>query len=233
MAVLLRKFLVSFLTYSWVFQTPPAKPGLRLPPPQTAVGTYRTVFAETAPLLPFSVFGCCRVESTRVASLRSQRDETLGDLRQRFGGDAVERAAFAFFSGVHKDGAGRGGAEWGGRRADGEAPLDGDRVDEPASTSGSFGDHDDGECPKIPVSMIAKALRPAYGPDCDCGGDGDSTTLLTTEAVAEAVASACGADCSTMSEGERQGLRLTFEDFLVVAERLTRSKVEDHAARSD
>lgn len=183
------------------------------------------------------------MESTRAGSLRSQRGEALGALRQRFGSDAVERAAFAFFSSAHKKtgAGGQGGAEWGGQRARGELPLDEHGGDGPAGMSGRFGGYgDDGECPKILVSMIAKALRPAYGPDCDymyCGGggnggDGDATVLLTAEAVARAVTLECGTDCSMMSEGERQALRLSLEEFLAVAERLTRTKV-DNVARCD
>lgn len=176
--------------------------------------------------------------------MRSQRDEALGALRQRFGGDAVERAAFAFFSSsAHKAGAGRGGADRGGRRTSGEEPGDGDGSDDPAGmTSGRFGDFDDGECPKIPVSVVVKALRPVYGPDCDYayengsdGGDGPAAAvLLTPEAVAEAVTAECGTGCSTTtSEGGRQGgSRLTFEEFLAVADRLTRRNV-DHASRCD
>ena len=116
--------------------------------------------------------------------------------------------------------------------------------DHPDGTmSGRFGDYEDhGECPKIPVSMIAKALRPAYGPDCDYvyedgGGGGEepaAVVLLTPEAVAEAVTAECGVDCSLTSEGSRQGggPRLTLEEFLVVADRLTRMKV-DSASRCD
>lgn len=183
------------------------------------------------------------MESTRAASLRSQRDEALGALRKRFGSDAVERAAFAFFSSAHKTGAGRGGgAEWGGRTARGEVPLDDAGDNDPVDGMiGSFGSYDDGESPKIPVSMIAKALRPAYGPDCDyhtCDGGGgeggDAEALLTAEAVAEAVASECGTDSSSVTrEGDRRGLRLTFEQFLAVAARLTRRKVDRHANRCD
>lgn len=185
------------------------------------------------------------MESTRAASLRSQRDEALRDLRQRFGVDAVERAAFAFFSSsARKAGAGRGGAEWGRQEATGEVLSDGDGVNDPAGMmSARFRDDDGGECPKIPVSMVAKALRPAYGPDRDhayCGeergeggGQGDVTVLLTAEAVAEAVASECGGiDRSTASEGNEHGLRLTLEEFLAVVGRLTRTRVA-HATRCD
>eukprot|EP00752_Nemacystus_decipiens_P004559 g4161.t1 len=183
-----------------------------------------------------------RVESTRAGSLRSQRDEAIGALRQRFGGDAVERAAFAFFSSssAHKTGAGRGGAEWGDRRARGEAPVHWDGGDDPGGVmSGRFGDYDDdGENPKILVSNIAKALRPAYGPDCDYAyddgrgddsGDGHAAVLLTPGAVAEAITAEFGADRSMASEGDRkeEGSRLTFDEFLAVAERLTKRKVDD------
>ncbi|CAM9724368.1 unnamed protein product [Ectocarpus sp. 8 AP-2014] len=49
-----------------------------------------------------------RVETTRAESLRSQRDEALRALRERFGSDAVERAAFARFATAPKGSGGEG-----------------------------------------------------------------------------------------------------------------------------
>lgn len=167
---------------------------------------------------------CCRVESTRAESLRSQRVEALRALRERFGSDAVERAAFAFST----VGALRGGAERGSRRAMGE----GSSGEEGGVDLEQYGDGGaQAEPQEIPVSLVAKALRPAYGPDCDddrnedgtAGGEGGggATVLLTAEAVNEAVSSECGHDFSEMSERERQEFGLGFEAFRAVAERLT------------
>ena len=173
------------------------------------------------------------MESTRAESLRSQRGEALKALRERHGSDAVERAAFAFFAG----GASRGGQRRGGRAERGCRRARGEEGSSGEEGGGDFerfddGDAEDAEPSEIPVSVIAKALRPAYGPDCDYdgseggagGGGGDATVLLAAQAVDEAVLSECGIDCSGMGEAERQGIGLRFEEFRAVAERLIRRK---------
>ena len=81
-----------------------------------------------------------RVESTRAESLQSQRDRALGELRERFGEDAVERVAFA--GAACRDEGERKG--W--------------------SKEGRSGGHSDSDR-SVSVSRIAKALAPVYGTD--------------------------------------------------------------------
>lgn len=99
-----------------------------------------------------------RVESTRAESLRSQRDEALGALRERFGSDAVERTAFAFFakkSSVPNQkriiaegggGGGRGGrgARWGSRRRTARGGSGESDTDEGEEGGDSEGNGDNG-----------------------------------------------------------------------------------------
>lgn len=205
------------------------------------------------------------MESACAESLRSQRDEALGDLRERFGSDAIERAAFALFAssmpktqqiGGGGGGGKAGGSRWRGRRqaargsrepasdeggrggnGDGHGHDEGSggesAISDDSSSSGGCGDVERQD--KIPVSMIAEALKPAYGPDCDdykyddgvhvrrgvgVGGKrGEVFVSLTNETVEEAV-KACGVDCSTLGEQNGRGLRLGYEEFLAVANRL-------------
>lgn len=124
-----------------------------------------------------------RVESTLVESLQSQRDRALGELRERFGEYAVERAAFA-------------GAAC---REEGESKRWG-------NDGRSGGSSDDDR--SVSVSMIAKALAPAYGAD---------DLLMTYAAVVEA---AQEREVGSMSE--QQSGRVGFEGFCTIAQRLRR-----------
>lgn len=81
-----------------------------------------------------------RVESSLAESLQSQRDRALRELRERFGEDAVERAAFAGAA-CREEGERKG---WSSEGRNGGS-TDGDR--------------------SVSVSAIAKALAPAYGAD--------------------------------------------------------------------
>lgn len=80
-----------------------------------------------------------RVESSRIASLQSQRREALEDLRARFGENAVERAAFTTAV-CHAE----------------QSLLDDLRDD---------GDEEKYDCRGVPLSDVAEALRPAYAAD--------------------------------------------------------------------
>ncbi|CAM9399813.1 unnamed protein product, partial [Scytosiphon promiscuus] len=187
-----------------------------------------------------------RVENTRTEFLRAKRDEALRDLRDRFGSDAVERAAFAFFAkdgrggggrmgAIHRDGRSGGGS---GGQVDMDDREDCGKYREDSSSGGGGGDGHPDRSPKIPVSMIARALRPAYGADFFDGDDGDgreagvaSSSRRTFEsAVAEALISECGIDCSSKAveqearegEGDRDQCHemVGFEEFRAVAGRL-------------
>lgn len=126
------------------------------------------------------------------------------------------------------------------RRARGYVDVDDRRESNVDEDSGGGDDRPD-EIPKTSASMIAKALRPAYGADF-CGGDendaGDGGGCTSSSrrsfeaAVAEALMSECGIDCSSTavdqekgggkSEGNRDrsaGL-VGFEEFRAVARRL-------------
>lgn len=77
-----------------------------------------------------------RVESTRAESLQSERDKAMGELRARFGEDAVEHAAFATAASREEE----KGKGW----ENGESS----EIDR-----------------RIPLSKIAEVLRPVYTPD--------------------------------------------------------------------
>lgn len=183
------------------------------------------------------------MESTRAESLRSQRDEALRSLRERFGSDAVERAAFArFATGPKGSGEGlitlsragrRGGGGRGSSDGDGEdSHGDGDYNSGDRDGSGEEGGFSHLGSPKIPVSMILNALKPVYGPDCDHEGGGEGFALLTDEAVAEAVLSECGIDCSAKEGTEVEGsLGVGYEEFRAIAKRMIERK--GAPARSD
>ncbi|CAM9530309.1 unnamed protein product, partial [Ectocarpus fasciculatus] len=174
-----------------------------------------------------------RVESTRSESLRSQRDEALRSLRERFGSDAVERAAFARFASGPKGSGGEGLitlSRAGRRGGGGRGSSDGDGEDSHGDGDHTSDDRDGGGeedgfsglgSPKIPVSMISKALKPVYGPDCDHDGGGEGFALLTDEAVAEAVLSECGIDCSAKEATEvESSLGVGYEEFRAIAKRM-------------
>lgn len=80
-----------------------------------------------------------RVESSRIASLQSQRRKALEDLRGRFGEDAVERAAFTTAVCYAE-----------------QSLLDDLRDD---------GDEEKFDYCGVPLSDVAEALRPAYAAD--------------------------------------------------------------------
>lgn len=178
------------------------------------------------------------METTRAESLRAQRDEAMRELRERFGSDAVERAAFARFATGPKGLGGeglmtlsrRGRRGGGGRRGS----SDGDEQDEHEDVDHNSGDGDgSGEeggfsdlgSPKIPVSMISKALKPVYGPDCDHDGGGEGFALLTEEAVAEALLSECGIDCSAKQATEVEGgVGVGYDEFRATAKRLVKRR---------
>ncbi|CAM9562423.1 unnamed protein product [Ectocarpus sp. 6 AP-2014] len=180
-----------------------------------------------------------RVETTRAESLRSQRDEALRALRERFGSDAVERAAFARFATASKGSGGeglmtlsrrgwRGGGGIGSSDRDEEDEYeDGDHGSGDRDDSGEKGGFSDLGSPKIPVSMIAKALKPMYGPDCDHDGGGEGFALLTDEAVAEAALSECGIDGSAMeaTEVEGGGVGVGYDEFRAIAKRLVERRM--------
>lgn len=125
-----------------------------------------------------------RVESTFVDSLQSKRDRALGELRKRFGEDAVERAAFA----------GAACRENGERKGWGKDGRDG----------GS-----DSDRRSVSISMIPKALAPAYGAD---------GVVLTDAAVVEAAR-----ECRVGSLGsQQQPEQVGFEEFCAISQRLRR-----------
>ncbi|CBJ27685.1 hypothetical protein Esi_0080_0105 [Ectocarpus siliculosus] len=181
-----------------------------------------------------------RVETTRAESLRSQRDEALRALRERFGSDAVERAAFARFATAPKGSGGDGlmalsRRGWRGGGGVGSSDRD-DEEDEYGDGDHDSGDRDDSDekggfsglrSPKIPVSMISKALKPVYGPDYDHDGGGEGFALLTEEAVGEAVLSECGIDCSAMeaTEVEGGGVGVGYDEFRAIAKRLVERRM--------
>lgn len=123
-----------------------------------------------------------RVESTLVESLQSQRDRALRELRERFGEYAVERAAFAGAA-CREEGESKG---W---------------------RSGGSSDDDR----SVSVSMIAKALAPAYGAD---------GLLLTDKAAVEAAQ-----EREVGSMGEQPSERVGYEGFCAIAQRLRRGHV--------
>lgn len=177
------------------------------------------------------------METTRAESLRSQRDEALRAVRERFGSDAVERAAFARFATGPKESGGEGlmTPSRRGRRGGGIGSSDRDEEDEYEDGDHDSGDRDDsGEkggfsdlgSPKIPVSMISKALKPVYGPDCDHGGGGEGFALLTDEAVGEAVLSECGIDCSAKEATDVEGgVGVGYDEFRAIAKRLVERRM--------
>ena len=77
------------------------------------------------------------METTRIASIQSQRDDALKDLMVRFGKDAIERAAFSLATC-------RSGK-----------PLLGDR-------GGTNGGKEGGNSRGVSLSRVADALRPAF-----------------------------------------------------------------------
>ncbi|CAM9332018.1 unnamed protein product, partial [Hapterophycus canaliculatus] len=183
-----------------------------------------------------------RVENTCIESLRSQRDEALRDLRTRFGSDAVERAAFAFFAESGQGGgAGTGAIDpgSGGRCSGGFIDVGGGGrgdLDED-DDRGSGGNDNPDRCPMIPVSVIARALRPAYGvgfyddDGCDGGdaGGAPSSRRRFEAAVAEALLSECGLGCPSRvldqekeegGNGDQCSGMVTFDEFRAVARRL-------------
>ncbi|CAM9730939.1 unnamed protein product [Ectocarpus sp. 4 AP-2014] len=179
-----------------------------------------------------------RVETTRAESLRSQRDEALRALRERFGSDAVERAAFARFTTGPKGSRGeglmtlsrrgrRGGGGTGSSDRDEEDDYeDGDRDSGDRDDSGEKGGFSDLGSPKIPVSMISKALKPVYGPDCDHTGGGGGVALLTDEAVGEAALSECGIDCSAKEATDVEGgVSVGYDEFRAIAKRLVEKRM--------
>ncbi|CAN0393235.1 unnamed protein product [Ectocarpus sp. 12 AP-2014] len=173
-----------------------------------------------------------RVETARAESLRSQRNEALRALRERFGSDAVERAAFALFATGPKGSGGglmtlsrrgrRGGGGTGSSDRDQEDYYeDGDHDSGDQDDSGKKGGFSDLGSPKIPVSMISKALKPVYGPDCDHDEEGEGLALLTDEAVGEAALSECGIDCSAKEATDVEGgVGVGYDEFRAIAKRL-------------
>ncbi|CAN0512224.1 unnamed protein product [Ectocarpus sp. 12 AP-2014] len=179
-----------------------------------------------------------RVETARAESLRSQRNEALRALRERFGSDAVERAAFARFATGPKGSGGEGLmtlSRRGRRGAGGIGSSDRDQEDDYEDGDHDSGDQDDsGEkggfsdlgSPKIPVSMISKALKPVYGPDCDHAEEGEGLALLTDEAVGEAALLECGIDCSAKKATDvGGGVGVGYDEFRAIAKRLVERRM--------
>lgn len=154
-----------------------------------------------------------RVESSLAESLQSQRDRALRDLRERFGEDAVERAAFdsaacreeghrkGWYTKERWNGGSDACREEGEEKGWGKEEWDG----------GGGGDGSGGGRSSVPLSVIAKALAPAYG--------SDDSVLLTDEAVWEAVRECRGID--SLSE-QQQAERVGLDEFCAIARRLRR-----------
>lgn len=191
-----------------------------------------------------------RVESTRADFLQTQRDEAFKDLRARFGEDAVERAAFtsAACRLANEEEGNRDNI--GPPRRRGLSMGIGALLSVGVGTSCGHGDdyggvdrrdnaQDFGDDPgvgdaevdarscyrRLPLTSIAEALRPPYGPE--------ESMTLTTEAVLKA-ARDCGLDAAvegvnlTSGTGadpdeEEGGLKcgtVNFEEFCAVTKQI-------------